>query len=97
MNIDGYPAEEELTEIRNYDCVTDVKGFIELLESVWNNDYGTFELKGKTLKLVTGGWSGNEDILSAIPQIFDMAYWYSSKRGGLHIYKFGNIKLKSKP
>lgn len=96
MNSD-YPTGEELEEIRNYDCIKDLKGFLELLESTWNDDYGTFGLRGKTLKLITGGWSGNEDILNAIPKIFDMAFWYSSKRGGLHIYKLDLTTFRCSP
>lgn len=85
-----YPTDKELKQIKEYDVAKNTAGFLELLEDVWNTDYGKFELTGKKvkiLKLITGGWSGNEDILSAIPKMFDMMYWQKSIRGGLHIFK----------
>lgn len=90
-----YPTEEELNELENFDVIHRLKDFLELLEDLWNTDYGSFELTGKkvkTLKLVTGGWSGNEDILGAMPFMFNSLYWQSSFRGGLRIYKIREMK-----
>lgn len=92
-----YPTEEELRILKYYDVVNDLEGFLEYLESIYNANYGSFELTGKkirTLRLATGGWSGNEDIVRELPLIFTMSFWYKSQRGGLHIYKIERFKKR---
>ncbi len=81
-----YPTEEELQKLQNWDVIKDLKGFIEYSESLWNMNYGVFEIWGDNLKLVTGGWSGNEDIINYLPSMFNMLYWKKSERGGLHLF-----------
>ena len=40
------------------------------------------------LNLVTGGWSGNEDIVDNLKKtMFHSMYWYMSQAGGLHVYR----------
>lgn len=92
--MNGYPDESILKKIRKLDG-KNVDQILTLILGEWNSDYGRFELTGKkvrTLKLITGGWSGNEDIIRNIPPLFDMLYWQSSHRGGLHIYKIYEVK-----
>ena len=39
------------------------------------------------VRFVTGGWSGNESLLSALEgTMFKFRWWESSHRGGLHVY-----------
>jgi len=93
-----YPSEGILKKIENWDMTKDNPfELAELICEVWNSNYGSASLTGKkvkTLQLVTGGWSGNEDIIRAIQEtMFAKVCWQMSKRGGLYIYKIpGRIK-----
>jgi hypothetical protein len=45
--------------------------------------------RGRKLTLITGGWSGHEELISVLKNsIFGLMYWDSSYRGGKHIFKF---------
>lgn len=48
----------------------------------------------KYLRLATGGWSGNEDIVGAINgnKTIRALCWKLSARGGLHIYEYPREK-----
>jgi hypothetical protein len=89
MDEDGYPEPDEIEMIEKWDITK--KSVIDLLEYVrkrWNYaDIGYFKLTGKRklrLELHTGGWSGNEEIISALMTntLFWMMYWQKSERGG---------------
>lgn len=87
-----YPTEEELKTIRKWDITEKgVKGLLWKLEDVWNTNYGVFTLTGKRvlkLVLVTGGWSGNEDIIDALSHNhFWRFHWQESKRGGRFTFR----------
>ena len=87
LDNDGYPTEETLEKIKSW---PHTDGWEELLEFVKENWYYpeyfnkfTYE-KTILYHISTGGWSGNEDILSALKSnhLFWMFCWLSSKRGG---------------
>lgn len=89
MDEDGYPTEEELKIISEWDILKkDVSGLIEYIRERWMySDCGYFDLKGKKvlkLRLSTAGWSGNESIIGALKNnpLFWTLYWEISKRGG---------------
>ena len=90
---EDYPSKEELDNIINWRYV-DYESAVELAEyivSLWHWEHMA-TIKGKKVKiltLITGGWSGNEEIIGAIEKnvLFPMLYWQKSERGGLHIYK----------
>ena len=97
---DGYPTDECLNGIRELarDRVAMEAWLLEdLPELIAATPYGSYdievisdELTGKPVKqitLTTGGWSGNEAIIGAIPAFVDDFYWYSSQRGGKHVYR----------
>ena len=68
-----------------YECIF-------VLKKYWNFDYGTFINNyidnRKILKLSTGGWSDNEEIINQLSEtMFWVMYWQTSRRGG-H-YTFG--------
>jgi len=89
MDEDGYPDEEELKTIREWDF-KDFYGLLEFVKPIWKySDMGYFD-KGsdKRWHLSTGGWSGNEDIISAMMDnaMFWNCHWWSSRRGGHYIF-----------
>jgi len=88
-----YPEEYELEKITQWK-VTDVASFHLLMgyiETLWHWE-SMFKFDNKVYTLITGGWSGNEDIIRAMQEntMFWLMYWESSKRGGR--YTFCDIK-----
>ncbi len=93
MNTEIYPIEEELHKIRGWSFI-DFTGLMGFIHGIWeyvaepNPSWCGWKQKGLVYWLHTGGWSGNESIISAMQEnhIFWAMCWLSSKRGG-H-YKF---------
>jgi hypothetical protein len=90
---DGYPTDDELEKVKNWDGIHDPWGLIDFLESIWHwSNWGVEKKKSKTelLKrpcikfyLHTGGWSGNESIIEVLrSNFFWRIFWVSSRRGG---------------
>lgn len=98
MDKDGYPTEEELAAIRDWDLVNnDPLELVEYIRQRWQwADSGFFDIKGKNiirLRLSTGGWSGNESIISALqPNLFWYMYWQTSRRGGHYWFRIDHKK-----
>ena len=93
-----YPEDDTLTAIETFEFVSQasVETFLGLLKAAWNHNYGKYirsEGGDDTLTLITGGWSGNEDIISALQTnfVFWQVCWKLSKRGGLFEFDLGNI------
>ena len=89
----SYPTEEELEQVRTWDFhdVRYLFRFIELSEGM--RHYGSFTRTTmpdgrERIRMATGGWSGNEDMLGALERNFIVhgSYWQLSARGGLEIY-----------
>ncbi len=99
MPEDGYPTDEELARIKVWDCIKDARGLMEFVRSIWwqpdsgwSCDATKDDLDRPTLRyhLSTGGWSGNEAIISALKNSkthFWMLYWQLSRRGGHYIFE----------
>ena len=73
LDDEGYPTDEFLAFIKQYEPTDSfpLPLFIEVLKNAWWMPSWGFNIhkkyKGKTkLELHTGGWSGNESIISAI-------------------------------
>lgn len=87
---DPYPTDEQLDVIECF--AGSVLVFWGLVDAVWNHDYGTYERHsaedGATVhKFSTGGWSGNESVISTVDRTMArMLFWESSRRGGHHEY-----------
>ena len=87
---DGYPTEETLRIIREWK-IESKKNTVRLLTfcvNAWNwKPYG-ITAKDSGYEFHVGGWSGNEDIISAMQdnRLFWSLCWQASRRGG-H-YKF---------
>lgn len=95
-DVDGYPTGEELEYITKFDVLKKAgphvdDNFAELMAYIkarWHwPSYFTEE--GGMYRLATGGWSGNEDLLSALRSnaLVHLLYWQSSHRGGLVYYR----------
>lgn len=84
-----YPTEEQLKVIKEWDLVEKpVKSLLDYIEPIWEyGDWGFTRTKHK-LELHTGGWSGNEDIISSLQQniMFWTLYWKDSRRGGRFVF-----------
>lgn len=90
LDDDGYPTSLALTKIENWEIKSnaDCVELLEFCRELWHwKDYFSGNLSGVYV-LITGGWSGNEAIISALHRnrMFHYLYWYSSDRGGKHLY-----------
>lgn len=97
---DGYPEEGELKLIERWNP----REFMALIEYIqerwtypnmfnkkWTNSSGQWTLE---LELITGGWSGNEDIIKALLKNLMFSYWYSEwKRGGYHKFEINPCQV----
>ena len=94
---DGYPTEETLEKIKKWEYSD---GWLELMQFVgkaWHwPEYCTatdalnyWDKPVLRYRLVTGGWSGNESIITALEGnfIFWNMCWQESHRGGKHIFE----------
>ena len=87
MDADGYPTEDELKRIEEWDW-RDPIGLMEYVYSLWKYADWGWKRGGKRggnyYSISTGGWSGNEDLMAALErnQSFWMFNWVSSTRGG---------------
>jgi hypothetical protein len=93
MDDNGYPSDEELKAIEEYDLPGGVEGLVDMIKDLWHYECG-FVRKGKVLELHTGGWSGNEDIIDALERnmCFFMFYWQKSERGGHHYFEITDFQ-----
>jgi hypothetical protein len=102
---DGYPTDEALQRLRDWP-LKDCDGALDFVRELWS-DYGTAsptisahegyvlhaEPGDRYLRLATGGWSGNEDLIAAM-QRNEMAWlmtWRLSARGGLYIFQYQEV------
>ncbi len=90
---DGYPTDDELKKLEEWDGVKDPFGLIDFLEEIWNwPEWCITKKKGRTgifrkpclrFYLSTGGWSGNESIIGVLQKnFFWQIFWVNSHRGG---------------
>jgi len=92
MTCDGYPTEEELNKIKTWTINNENRdenyhNLMAFVKSCWHW-HNNIIRKGNKYTLITGGWSGNEEIIAALKSnhMFWMLYWHSSTRGGRHIF-----------
>ncbi len=89
----SYPSEEDLYKIRHWDF-KDVRGLFDFIEqNEGMHQYGSFTRTilpdgRERIRIATGGWSGNEDMMNMLEQNFIIfgSYWQLSARGGLEVY-----------
>lgn len=99
---DEHPSAADLERIAQWPH-TDLGACLDFVQSLWS-EYGSVrtwltahegyvvqdERDGKYLRLATGGWSGNEAILTAMRhnEALKMGCWQLTARGGLTIWKY---------
>lgn len=93
--VEGYPSDE-LLEAIPYWTGTPRELVEHVLTDVFRG-YGGVKVTDeidfadrpvKKLRLVTGGWSGNESMISALKEsFFWTAWWESSQRGGAYTFE----------
>jgi len=88
----NYPSDENLEILRKWSH-DDIMGMMEFVEDLWRYPEWGFtrheEQNEYIFELHTGGWSGNEELLSALQEngVFWSLCWEQSRRGGHHIFK----------
>jgi hypothetical protein len=92
---DGYPTEEELKILKDWDA-KDIQGLLDFLKDIWWESGWGYKLRGKKvlkLELHTGGWSGNEEIIGELQgTMFWALYWQKTLRGGHYYFIIKPIK-----
>lgn len=91
VNNHGYPIEEDIEALRNWSGpLAEMPAVLNAVaEYLTECGYGSAKKRGGCWRFVTGGWSGCEEVIGAIPPIVDAVAWESSHRGGLHVYRIG--------
>lgn len=103
VNNVSYPSRVEIEWIRNYDLWKDGPAkLFENIEEMYNEDYGRvikkYYKKKVRITFITGGWSGNEEILSAMKRVKHVGmFWVKSERGGLECYEYPKEWPPQKP
>lgn len=102
LDDEGYPTEETLEVLRKWP-IPEWEAALDFIAAAWywpdlvSRDVSAEEfvvLHGephdKFLRCVTGGWSGNEDLIGAFQEHFIgwSMTWRLSSCGGLHIFKY---------
>ena len=73
----GYPDEEELERVKKWNVnKANFDEFMEYIKSIWRWPEFVKKVENRYV-LVTGGWSGNESIISAMRMncTFWLMYW----------------------
>jgi hypothetical protein len=96
-----YPREDQLQRVREWPH-DDMRGWLAYIKSIGNywpesdpwgwTEEDTLNAAGRPTRryhISTGGWSGNEDIISAMQDnaMLWTLYWQSSQRGGHHTFE----------
>lgn len=86
-----YPDDDELISLKEILGNPDfLSGAAKIAEMIRSTGYGraTLDEKNQRLEIATGGWSGCEEIIDAINgSLWDINYWQSTHRGGLHVWQ----------
>lgn len=83
-----YPTKKELKKIEKWPR-NDFTGLMDFVHDLWKYaDCGYWVQKHKEYYISTAGWSGNEDIISALEKnwTFWVLCWQQSRRGGHYIF-----------
>lgn len=110
MDEEGYPTAATLRALRRWPS-PDPSGVLDFLAAAWHYpDFGVSRklrpcearvLHAKRgerfLRLATGGWSGNEDLIAAFEKNQNYFFtWRLSACGGLHIFEYLQMESEAK-
>ena len=96
----GYPTDEFLDYLSDWEKFEDVFEIIELIETYWwMPDWGLTRKKPYTERFTnqrvftyhmsTGGWSGNESLIYALKKnVLFWVYWRNTRCGGHYTFRF---------
>lgn len=86
---DGYPTDETLECVAALDPTkNDPEEIVKYLSDIWHWGGTMLVYENGCLGMHTGGWSGNESIITALEKsFFWMVYWFRSERGGHYWFK----------
>lgn len=109
FDADGYPTEETLKAIAAWPW-RESKDLLDFCRKAWrypdywrSREVGANEgrhflgYKGTLHEVSTGGWSGNESIISALEEncMFMATCWIESRRGGHYIFQLPHFMSSS--
>lgn len=96
-----YPTEDDVEEIKkfsghfdNREYTVELSELLAKLKEIWcPSDLVKINTDDNTLELHTGGWSGNEEILSYALQssMFWVLCWEKSERGGHYYFNLNKL------
>lgn len=98
LDQDGYPSDADLDKIALWsDGWPELMAFVKTCwnyadDGWWGEDPAIADVQGRVsgtrYRLPTAGWSGNESVVAALRRntLFHAMCWWSSHRGGLHVY-----------
>lgn len=87
LDSDGYPTQEALVKIESW-AFDDPWGLIKFMEAIWHFPEHGVRRRGNKVELHTGGWSGNEELITSLTTtMFWMMYWQCSRRGGYYYFE----------
>lgn len=83
----GYPSVDTKRAIKKWDF-RDASGWLQYIREAWDHRRGEIWEENGRLYMTTGGWSGNEEIISAMSENLVLwgMFWESSHRGGLDVF-----------
>ncbi len=86
-----YPTEEQLDALNRMSPIA-FNAICEKVCELWKwKDRCHFD--GESLLLSTGGWSGNEDVVDSIPDLFKFMHFAANTTGGHWLFsKNGEVK-----
>lgn len=88
--MNDYPDSDDLRKIETWEIKSyaECHSLMDFVFSIWSYPDRCQKLTINQYKLSTGGWSGNEEIISSMRSnlIFWGMFWQSSNRAGGHIF-----------
>ncbi len=107
LDEDGYPTEATLKRLETWP-LSDSEGALRFMGSLWHFDGWGYserlleaereviraEDTDKCFRFATGGWSGNESLISAYKNnlLLNAFTWRLTASGGLHIFSIRGVE-----
>lgn len=90
LDKDGYPTEETLAKITNWDY-KDREGVLRFLAENWYYEDSAIETRKGLWVFATGGWSGNEELIYALQEnrvlwVYLTSIYYIHLSGGFYVF-----------